>query len=85
MLAEVARVLRPGGRAAIVIGNVQYCGVAFPVDEITVGIGQQIGLTAERLVVARYRGNSAQQMGLYGRNPARESVVIFRKPHSALA
>ncbi len=29
--------------------------------------------------VARLRGNSAQQMGRFGREPARESVVIFRR------
>jgi hypothetical protein len=78
-LRELSRVLRKGGRAGIVIGNVQYSGVSFPVDEITAEIGEKAGLMIERLWVARYRGNSAQQMGSYGRKPARESVVIFRK------
>ena len=76
---EIARVLRFGGHAGIVIGNVQYSGVCFPVDELTAQIGENAGLRAERLAVARYRGNSAQQMGVYGRNPARETVVIFAK------
>jgi SAM-dependent methyltransferase len=79
MLAELARILRPGARAAVVIGNVQYNGVAFPVDEITARIGERFHLSPERLVVARYRGNSAQQMAAFGRKPARESVVILRK------
>lgn len=71
---------RPGGRVGIVIRNVQYNGLAFPVDEITARIGEQFGLHPERLVVARYRGNSAQQMATYGRKPARESVVILQRP-----
>lgn len=79
MLAELARVLRPSAHAGIVIGNVQYGGLAFPVDRITAKIGCTLGLGAERLIVARYRGNSAQQMALYGRKPARESVIVFRK------
>lgn len=79
-LREIARVLRCGGHVAVVIGNVQYAGICFPVDEIAGLLGEQAGLELERIVVARYRGNSAQQMGLYGRKPARESVVIFRKP-----
>lgn len=82
-LKEIARVLRRGGRAAIVIGNVQYAGICLPVDEIAGKLGQRAGLELERIVVARYRGNSAQQMGLYGRRPARESVVMFRKPQDA--
>jgi hypothetical protein len=80
MLDEIARVLRPGARAGIVIGNVQYGGLAFPVDEITAKIGRTVGLDAERLIVARYRGNSAQQMAVHGRRPARESIVVLRKP-----
>jgi hypothetical protein len=36
-------------------------------------------LRCERIVAARYRGNSAQQMKTFGRHPARESVVYFQK------
>jgi hypothetical protein len=82
MLAEIARVLRPGAYAGIVIGNVQYGGLAFPVDKITAKIGRTVGLDVERLIVARYRGNSAQQMAVHGRRPARESIVVLRKPSS---
>lgn len=78
-LQEVRRVCKAGARAAFVVGNAQYGGTVIPVDELTAEIGEQAGLNCERLVVARYRGNSAQQMGRYGRRPSRESVVIFRK------
>jgi hypothetical protein len=78
-LREVNRVCKPGARIAFVVGNAQYGGEPLFVDELTADAGQQAGLTCEKLIVTRYRGNSAQQMGKYGRNPSRESVVIFRK------
>jgi tRNA G10 N-methylase Trm11 len=79
-LKEVKRVLKPGARAAYVVGNVQYCGIALEVDQLLCEIAGQVGLSCDEVRVARVRGNSAQQMGLYGRQPARESVVIVRKP-----
>lgn len=79
-LREVRRVCRPKARVACVVGNVQYQGIPVLVDEFAAEIGEQAGLRCEKLVVARYRGNSAQQMGRYGRNPSRESVVIFARP-----
>lgn len=77
-LREIKRLCREGARIAWVVGNAQYYGLALPVDEITAEIGKQVGLICDRLLVARYRGNSAQQMSKYGRNPSRESVVILR-------
>ncbi len=79
-LMEVKRVLKPGARAAYVVGNVQYCGIGLEVDELLCEIAGQAGLSCDEVRVARVRGNSAQQMGVYGRQPARESVVLVRKP-----
>lgn len=78
-LKEVKSVCRSGARLAFVVGNAQYCGYPIPVDELTAELGEQVGLKCEGLLVARHRGNSAQQMGTYGRNPARESVVLFTR------
>ncbi|MYB32618.1 MAG: hypothetical protein F4Y20_08910 [Acidobacteria bacterium] len=77
-LQEVKRLCRPNSRIGWVVGNAQYRGVSVPVDELTAEIGEQLGLQCEKVLVARYRGNSAQQMGRYGRQPSRESVVVFR-------
>jgi hypothetical protein len=71
--------LRPGARAAYIVGNVRYDGVLIPVDEILAEVGNQAGFAHYRTWVIRLRGNSAQQMGSYGRVPSRESVVYFRK------
>jgi len=80
VLREVRRVCKRGARVAFVVGNAQYRGVPLPVDDLTAELGEQAGLKCEKLLVARYRGNSAQQMGKYGRNPSRETVVVFRRP-----
>ena len=79
-LCEVARVCRKGAKAAFVVGNTQYDGTAILVDELTAEIGEQAGLTCKEIRAVRWRGNSAQQMGKYGRMAARESVVMFEKP-----
>ncbi|MDE0234786.1 MAG: hypothetical protein OXM62_07240 [bacterium] len=81
-LVEVARILRPGGRAAYVVGNVRHAGVMVPADEITAGLATQVGLQFKESWVMRERGNAAQQMGRYGRQPSRESVILLAKDKS---
>ena len=71
--------LRKGSRLAYILGNVRYNGVAVPVDKITAEIAVGLGYCLDDILVARYRGNSAQQMGIYGRQPARESVLLISK------
>lgn len=79
-LAALKKVTRRGGHIALVVGNVQHAGVHVPVDSILADLGKQVGLEWEETWVIRLRGNSAQQMERYGRKPARESVVMFRRP-----
>lgn len=78
-LLEVQRILRPSGRAAYVVGNVRHAGVMIPVDKITAELASQAGLCFEAAWVLRLRGNSAQQMGLYGKEQSRESAIILSK------
>ncbi len=77
-LREVKRVCRIDAHIAFVLGNAQYFGVSVLVDELTAEIGECLGLTCTKIVVVRYRGNSAQQMGKFGRTPSRESIVMFK-------
>lgn len=79
-LREVRRVCKPGAMVALVVGNVQYRGVPIVVDEFTAEVGEQAGLSCQKLLVARHRGNSAQQMKIAGKNPSRETVVVFSNP-----
>jgi tRNA G10 N-methylase Trm11 len=79
-LREVRRILKPGGRAAFVVGNAQYHGEVIEVDQATAAIGEQCGLVCDEIRLVRERGNSAQQMGKFGRLPSRESVILFSRP-----
>ncbi len=79
-LREVERVCRRGAKIAFVVGNARYVGKAVLVDEFTAEIGERIGLVCQEIRAVRWRGNSAQQMGRYGRVASRESIVIFEKP-----
>jgi len=78
-LREVSRCLRSEGHAAFVVSNVRFGGLNIPVDTLLAEIGEQTGLLTQHVWIARYRGNSPQQMGQYGREPSRESIVIWRK------
>jgi tRNA G10 N-methylase Trm11 len=83
VLTEMRRVLVPGGSAALVVGNAQYCGVPVPVDEHLANAAEQADLTVDEIHPLRLRGNSAQQMGAYGRRASRESVVFLRRGGSS--
>lgn len=78
-LREIKRVCKRGAKIAFVVGNAQYSGISVVVDELIAEIGENLGLECEKILVVRYRGNSAQQMSEYGRKPSRESVVVLKK------
>lgn len=78
-LRELARVCRRGARIAVVVGNVRYSGSPIHVDEYTAEVGDAAGLICQEIRAVRWRGNSAQQMGKFGRIGSRESIVMFQK------
>ncbi|GAB4577490.1 MAG: site-specific DNA-methyltransferase [Anaerolineales bacterium] len=78
-LKSINKVMKTDAPCAFVVGNVRHAGVMIPVDEILAEVGKQAGFKFEKAWVARLRGNSAQQMAKYGREPARETIVIFKK------
>ena len=78
-LREMLRVCRDGANVAVVVGNARYSGRVICVDEYTADLGEQVGLICREIRAVRWRGNSAQQMGRYGRVASRESVVLFNK------
>ncbi len=79
VLHSVHENLARGGKAAFVLGDVRFAGVIIPVNDLVGEIGAAVGLRPLKLVVARRRGNSAQQMRVYGRQEARESVIFFER------
>lgn len=78
-LGEMSKCLISGGQIALVVSNVRFAGVNIPVDEFLSEIGEQAGLKPQAIWIARFRGNSSQQMRDYSRCPSRESVVVWRK------
>ena len=82
IIAELARVLEPGGTIVMVNDNVQYHGEHVPVDQILSDFADGSGLVCERiLTLPRGKGNSSQQMGRFGRNEIRKCVYIWTKSH----
>ena len=79
VIKEFARILAPKSWAVMVVGNVRYDGEIIPVDTILCDIAESVGFDVKAIWIARYKGNSSQQMKKYGRLPVRESVLIWRK------
>jgi len=78
-IKELYRVMRSGGRVALVVGNARFAGEIIPVDMMLSELAEQAGFHTQAIWVTRYKGNSSQQMGRYGRRPVRESIILWRK------
>jgi hypothetical protein len=78
-IGEMAKMLKPGGLVALVVDNVRFEGELIPVDLILSEIAAKYKLKTLEVRVIRYKGNSSQQMGRYGRVPVRESIVFWQK------
>lgn len=77
---ELHRVCKPGAKVAIVNDNVRYSGEIIPVDILMTDIASMLGFAPERIyVLPQRKGNSSQQMGKYGREALRKSILIWRK------
>lgn len=84
IVAELARVTRPGGRVVMVNDNVQYHGEEVPVDLILSNIAEACGFECEEIsVLPRGKGNASQQMGRFGRRELRKCVYHWRLPEDA--
>ncbi|MHA1232682.1 MAG: hypothetical protein ACTSRP_20950 [Candidatus Helarchaeota archaeon] len=78
-IREWYKVLAPDAKIAMVVDNVRFEGEMIPVDLILSEIAEEIGFAIKEIIIARYKGNSSQQMKKYGKVPVRESVVIWEK------
>ena len=79
VIRDFARVLKPNSWVVMVVGNVRYDGEMIPVDTILCDMAEGVGFDVKAIWIARYKGNSSQQMKKYGRSPVRESVLIWQK------
>jgi len=76
---EWFRVLAPKAKVAMVVDNVRFEGELIPVDLVLSEMAEKVGFQVKEIIVARYKGNSSQQMRKYGRLPVRESIVTWER------
>jgi DNA modification methylase len=79
VLKQLAQVCRPGASVALVVANARFHGELIPVDLLLSELAADAGFEVERIIITRYKGNSSQQMGRFGRVAVRESIAIWRK------
>jgi site-specific DNA-methyltransferase (cytosine-N4-specific) len=79
VITEWFEVLAPGAKVAMVVDNVRFGGELIPVDLVLSEMAEEAGFEVKEIIVARYKGNSSQQMKKYGRVPVRESIVVWEK------
>ena len=79
VIEEWIKVLAPGAKVAMVVDNVRFEGELIPVDLVLSEMAEEVGFEVKEIIVARYKGNSSQQMKKYGKVPVRESIVIWER------
>lgn len=78
-IRDIYKVCRKGASLAVVVGNARFGGELIPVDLLLCDLAEDAGFQVKTIIVARYKGNSSQQMGKYGRVPVRESILVWEK------
>lgn len=82
VIAELGRIVRPGGVVFMVNDNVQYHGEELPVDFILSDFAEQAGFKCEHIwKLPRGKGNSSQQMARFGRRELRKCVYKWTRTH----
>ncbi len=71
--------LTPKAKVAFVVADCRWNGVVVPLDHLVCRIAENNGFLAKKIIVARMKGNSPQQMKEFGKIPVRESIVILEK------
>lgn len=82
VIAELGRIVRPGGVVIMVNDNVQYHGEEVPVDFILADFAEQSGFDCTNIwTLARGKGNASQQMARFGRRELRKCVYKWVRSH----
>ena len=82
VVAELGRIVAPGGVVAMISDNVQYHGQEVPVDFILADFAEQSGFVCENIwTLPRGKGNPSQQMSRFGRSEQRKCVYWWVRAH----
>ena len=80
VIAELGRIVKPGGVVIMVNDNVQYHGEEVPVDFILSDFAERAGFDCVHIwTLPRGKGNSSQQMARFGRREIRKCVYQWVK------
>lgn len=79
VIEQLYAVSNPGAYVALVVGNARFHGELIPVDLLLCELAVAAGFSVDEIIVTRYKGNSSQQMGRFGRVPVRESILFWSK------
>lgn len=80
VIFELYRVCKSGASVAIINDNVRYSSEIIPVDLLMTDFAEEFGFVPSRVyVLPQRKGNSSQQMGKYGREALRKSILIWEK------
>jgi len=75
IIAELGRIVRPGGVVIMVNDNVQYHGEEVPVDFILADFAETAGFYCDSIwTLPRGKGNASQQMARFARTEMRKCV-----------
>ena len=75
VVAELGRIVKPGGTVVMVNDNVQYHGEELPVDLILSDFAEESGFACDHIwALPRGKGNPSQQMRRFGRREQRKCV-----------
>ncbi len=78
VISELCRVMKPGGKASIVVGNAYYPGLVVESDRRLAEIAETCGLALDHVIVLNKRyalSSRTHQKGLL-----RESLILLTKP-----
>ncbi|WP_424950936.1 hypothetical protein [Deinococcus sp.] len=80
VIYESYRIIRKGGYMFMVNDNVRYAGLTIPIDILLSEIASYVGFEIISIdVLPTKKGNSSQQMGVYGQDRLRKCVYVWRK------
>jgi len=79
VISRLSRVFAENAHVYMVVDHVRFDGEMLPVDLILCDMAAQAGFETKAIWVARYKGNSSQQIKRYGKVPVRASVLVWRK------
>ena len=80
VIAELGRIVKPGGSVIMINDNVQYHGEEVTVDLVLSDYAERSGFACKQIwALPKGKGNASQQMGRFGRRELRKCVYYWER------